>query len=72
MGRLEEALAGYARVLEMQPFNPRAHYFLGRCLEDLGRVEDALAAFERALEIDPEHEGAAEARERLLSERGED
>ena len=50
-GRLEDAAAGYTRVLEADPRNIEVLGNLGVVYAGLGRYEDAIATYRRALEI---------------------
>ncbi|MEV4248993.1 tetratricopeptide repeat protein [Streptosporangium canum] len=52
-GRLEEALADYAMVVELDPEFPEHHFNIGNILRRLGRNEEAVAAYERALRLSP-------------------
>ncbi|MEE1774575.1 tetratricopeptide repeat protein, partial [Streptomyces sp. JV181] len=66
LGRHDEALADFARAVEMDP--PYAWAFAGRAAvyEALGRHEEALADYDRALEIDPLYEWAVGSRAQLF------
>jgi tetratricopeptide (TPR) repeat protein len=50
-GRLDEAVAGYARVLEADPRNIEVLGNLGVVYARLGRYDDAIAAYRRALDL---------------------
>ncbi|MDP9862352.1 MULTISPECIES: tetratricopeptide repeat protein [Streptosporangium] len=52
-GRLEEALADYAAVVELDPDFPEHHFNIGNILRRLGRDEEAVASYERALRLSP-------------------
>lgn len=53
LGRLEEALADYSAVIEVDP-NFHDHYFnRGNILRRLGRSQEAIDDYERALELSP-------------------
>lgn len=52
-GRDDEALATYARVLELRPKDSTAHYATGSLLLAGGRTDEAVAAWRRGLEVDP-------------------
>ena len=52
MGRLEEAVACYAKAVEIDPRDAAAWHNEGTVLNELGRHEEALACYEKALEID--------------------
>jgi putative nucleotidyltransferase with HDIG domain len=53
LGRNEEALAAFVKVIELDPENAVAWRKKGTSLGRLGRDEEALAASVRALELDP-------------------
>ncbi|GAA1516996.1 hypothetical protein GCM10009677_57920 [Sphaerisporangium rubeum] len=53
MGRLEEALADYNAVLEVDGDFPEHHFNIGNMLRRLNRDEEAVAAYERALKLSP-------------------
>jgi tetratricopeptide (TPR) repeat protein len=52
LGHLDEAVAHYTRVLEIQPENTDAWNNKGVCLRKLGKLVEALACYERATEVD--------------------
>jgi Flp pilus assembly protein TadD len=54
-GRVEEAEAGYRRVLAISPDHAEAHNDLGNLLQDQGRLEEALVSYRRTVEIAPKH-----------------
>lgn len=53
VGRLEEALADYTAVAELDPDFAEHHFHVGSVLRRLGRNDEALAAFERVLPLSP-------------------
>ena len=53
LGRFEDALQGYEKVLETSPNHKAGVYNLALCLEKLQRFEDAAAAFRKAADLDP-------------------
>ncbi len=55
LGRLNDALACYDRVLALKPDYVEAHNNRGNALKDLGRPEEALASFDRAIALEPDH-----------------
>jgi Flp pilus assembly protein TadD len=55
MGRTDEALAHYLKVLEINPNDIETHNNLGVFLEKMGRPDEALAHYRKALEINPNH-----------------
>jgi tetratricopeptide (TPR) repeat protein len=73
LGRLDEAIAEYERILKINPRYPLAAYRLGQAYERKGERERARAAYERFLEIwkdaDPDVPEMIEAKARLQTER---
>lgn len=55
LGRLDEALQGYAHALRIKHDYPMAHTNRGTVLEALGRFQEALAAYDQALALDPNY-----------------
>jgi len=53
MGRHEEALIEYDRVIEIDPNYPEYHFDRGNLLSRMGRLEEAVACYAHALEISP-------------------
>ncbi len=51
LGRLDEAIAEYERILRLNPSYPLAHYHLGQAYERKGEGEKARAAYEQFLRI---------------------
>ncbi|MCI0489224.1 MAG: tetratricopeptide repeat protein, partial [Blastocatellia bacterium] len=51
LGRLDEAIAEYERILSINPNWPPAHYNLGQAYERKGERERARSSYERFLEI---------------------
>jgi serine/threonine protein kinase len=58
LGHLEEAVAHYARALELQPDNSDAWNNKGVCLRKLGKLEEALECYDRATETDKHNASA--------------
>lgn len=56
-GRLDEAIAGYTRVLAYQPAHPDAYNNLGVALRVRGKFAAAVACYRRALGIRPDNSG---------------
>ncbi|MEO6089198.1 MAG: tetratricopeptide repeat protein [Umezawaea sp.] len=52
-GRLEEALADYQAVADLDPGFPEHHFHVGSVLRKLGRDTEALEAFRRVLPLSP-------------------
>lgn len=69
LGRLDEAVAEYERILRLNPNYPLAHYRLARAYEQKGEEEKARDAYGRFLqtwkEADAELREVADARNRL-------
>ena len=53
LGRLEEAIACFDRMLEINPSDGEAWFDKGVALDKLGRSEEAIVHYDRALKIDP-------------------
>jgi tetratricopeptide (TPR) repeat protein/DNA-binding winged helix-turn-helix (wHTH) protein len=51
LGRLEEAIAEYERILRINPHYPLAHYHLGQAYERKSERDNARAAYERFLQV---------------------
>lgn len=54
------------KVLDLQPENARAKYYLGKIQLDRGNKDQALALFQQVLEIDPEYTDAKNKIDQLL------
>jgi tetratricopeptide (TPR) repeat protein len=70
-GRVDDALAGFRRALDLNPNFPEAHNNLGNALKASGHLDEALACYGRAVSLRP---GFAEAHNNLglcLAERGQ-
>jgi tetratricopeptide (TPR) repeat protein len=57
-GKLEEADAGFARVIKLDPKFAEAHFNLGLVREEEGRYEEAIPSFQKALTLQPKLHGA--------------
>jgi len=53
LGRLDESLAQYEAVLELEPDHMTTHFNIGVILDQLGRSREGLEHYESALRIDP-------------------
>jgi len=53
--RTEEALVVFQINSMIFPFDPRAHFGVGKTLETLGKSEEAISSYEKALDINPEY-----------------
>jgi tetratricopeptide (TPR) repeat protein len=51
LGRLDEAIAEYERLLRLNPHYALAHYHLGQAYERQGERARARAAYERFLQV---------------------
>jgi tetratricopeptide (TPR) repeat protein len=69
-GRLDAALASYARALALDDGNADAHYNRANTLRALGRFDEALAAYERAIALQPGDAQALNNRAVVLEELG--
>jgi Flp pilus assembly protein TadD len=72
MDRLPEAAEKFRRVLEIEPDNPDAHFYLGDAAERERRDADALVHFDVAVRLDPEYPGARRRLASLLLRRGQE
>ena len=54
-GRLEEARACTAAVLQREPRNPRAHFVNGVCLAGADRRDEAIRSYRKAVELRPQY-----------------
>jgi tetratricopeptide (TPR) repeat protein len=57
-GRYADALADYAKVLQLQPNEVNAHVNVSRIYADMNRVDLAMEYVNKALQLDPEHPDA--------------
>lgn len=55
LGRLDDAVASYHRVIKFKPDLAQAHNNLGNALKDLGQPEEAVACYHRALRFKPHY-----------------
>src|SRR5262249_50177691 len=62
MGKYEEALADFNRVIELDPENTEIIKKCGTTYCLMGKFEEALADFNRAIELDPENAETIEYR----------
>ncbi|MEO6702745.1 MAG: tetratricopeptide repeat protein [Jatrophihabitantaceae bacterium] len=53
MGRVDEALADYRSVIELDPHYPEYHLDVGNLLHRMGRDDEALAEYETAMQLGP-------------------
>ncbi len=51
LGRFDEAIAEYERILRLNPHYPLVHYHLGQVYERRGQRDQARAAYERFLQV---------------------
>ena len=63
--QFEQAIEAYRRAIAVEPDYVRAHFKLGKALQELGRMEEARQAFDEVLRIAPESE-LARAVEQIL------
>ena len=52
-GRVDEAIASYQRVIQIEPDNLQAHVNLGNALDAAGRLDKAVGEFRTAVRINP-------------------
>ena len=55
LGRMEQAVASYAKALQIKPDFADAHHNLGIVLTNLGKPEEAVASYNKALQIKPDY-----------------
>jgi len=55
LGRYEEAVASFDKVIEIKPDYHEAWYNRGYILYELGRYEEAVASFDKVIEIKPDY-----------------
>src|SRR5204862_221877 len=51
LGRLDEAIAEYERILKLNPNYPLVHYHLGQAYERKGQQDQARVVYERFLQV---------------------
>jgi tetratricopeptide (TPR) repeat protein len=51
IGRLDEAIAEYERILKLNPSYPLAHYHLGQAYELKGQADQARAFYQQFLNV---------------------
>lgn len=72
LGRLDEAVSEYQRLISLRPHHPLAHYRLGQAYERKGEAERARAAFGRFLQLwseaDQDISEVVEARRKLAGQ----
>lgn len=61
-GKVAEAKAMFAKVVELDPKNADAHYFYGMALVNEGKLQDAKKALEEYLKLAPTGDNAATAK----------
>lgn len=49
-----ETIDTYKEALNIDPDNPKAHYFLGEAYRDMGRWEDAVKSFREVVKLQPD------------------
>jgi len=54
-GQLPQAEQLYREILQTDPGNGDAHYFLGAACQALGKLDEAIAHLQRAVQLRPEH-----------------
>jgi Tfp pilus assembly protein PilF len=55
MGRYDEAMSNYRKVIELKPAHVEAIMNLGNVLRSMGEVDEAISCFNQALEIKPDY-----------------
>ena len=70
-GQSDEALAHFARAVELRPDYAKAQYNLGALLREKGQLEPALAHLRTAVALEPNYIDAQNALARALAGRGD-
>jgi tetratricopeptide (TPR) repeat protein len=70
LGRLDEALASFAKAIALKPDCPEAFYNRGNTLRDLDRSDEALTNYDRAIELRPTYRDAYSNRGAVLHKLG--
>ncbi|MCB9653869.1 MAG: response regulator [Deltaproteobacteria bacterium] len=52
-GRIDETMEAARRAVDADPFDPRAHFLLGRALQATGRMYESISEYERVVELAP-------------------
>ncbi|CAN0466025.1 unnamed protein product, partial [Ectocarpus sp. 12 AP-2014] len=65
------ARAAWEQYLAIRPYDPKAYYNHGVCIDALGEKEAALASFEKAFELQPSLADAGANAAGLLIQTGE-
>jgi DNA-binding response OmpR family regulator len=69
-GRPREAVTTLEQAIEIDPFNPKIHYQLGRALQATGESYRAISAYERSADLRPDHFPALRALAALYQQKG--
>lgn len=69
-GRLDDAVAEYARALELNPSYTDALHGLAQAYAQQGKLDDAVAAARRITEVDPDDVLAHTSLSRLYQQQG--
>jgi tetratricopeptide (TPR) repeat protein len=66
LGRYDDALASFDKMIELNPNDAWAWEFRGGTLDSLGRLDEALASYDKAIELDPNFQWAWYDRGKVL------
>lgn len=69
LGRFQEAVTEYEKVLRIQSQNAGVHNNLGVALSQQGKLDEAIVHFNQAVRIDPNHTNARNNLNRALAEK---
>lgn len=70
LGRYEEALTSFDKVIELDPNKPLAWLGRGMALSDLRRYDEALVSYDKVIELDPYDASAWSLKSWLLAKLG--
>ena len=67
LGRYQDAIQYFDKVLKIQPNNVKALYNKGLSLGSLGRYQDAIQYFDKVLEINPNNTKALNSKKDVMN-----
>lgn len=72
LGRRDEAVAAWRRVVELEPGHAEAWFYLGVAAKERGEWQEAIALFDRAIALDPDEPSGPHCRGHMYQEIGDD